>query len=121
MFLGIRLVIYLTIDLEANKAWWKAVLGMQPYFNQPHCSSFSVTRIDLGLDPNAATEGLVEPISYWGVANMDEAVQKFVATGASVKGDVKVVGGGIKVAVIYTPTGGLVGINENPHFGEVIE
>ena len=53
MFLGLRTVIYPAPDLEAMKAWFAALLGIGPYFDQPFYVGFEVGGYELGLDPSA--------------------------------------------------------------------
>ena len=71
MFLGLRTVIYPAPDLAASKAWFRQVLGAEPYFDQPFYVGFQVAGYELGLDPHA--EVSTGPISYWGVADADLA------------------------------------------------
>jgi catechol 2,3-dioxygenase-like lactoylglutathione lyase family enzyme len=62
---GLRTVIYPAPDLDSAKQWWTALLGVEPYFDQPFYVGFSVAGYELGLlpDANPADGALV----YWGV------------------------------------------------------
>lgn len=114
MFLGLRSVIYPAPDLAAAKAAHTALLGVEPYFDQPFYVGFNVGGYELGLDPGAdADDG---PITYWGVANADEGLAWAVGRGATSRGPVAEVGEGIRMATVYMPDGQLFGIIENPHF-----
>ncbi len=35
MFLGLRTAIYHVSDIDAAKDWYRSVLGIAPYFDQP--------------------------------------------------------------------------------------
>ncbi|MCU1504683.1 MAG: bleomycin resistance protein [Ilumatobacteraceae bacterium] len=113
MFLGLRTVIYPAPDLDAAKAWFSELLGSGPYFDEPFYVGFNVSGDELGLDPNASVDD--GPITYWGVADADDALATLVATGAALHADVQDVGGGIKVASVTAPNGSIIGIIENPN------
>ena len=116
MFLGLRTVIYPARDLDATKAWFTALLGVEPYFDQPFYVGYDVGGYELGLDPSeqAAATG---PVTYWGVPDADESVARLVATGATVASPVTEVGDGIRVATVTDPSGlSTLGVIENPHF-----
>ena len=113
---GLRTVIYSAPDLARAKAWYTAVLGIEPYFDEPYYVGFNVGGYELGLDPNAGSTGAGGSTAYWGVGNADEAVASFVAAGAEVSNPVAEVGEGIRVASVLDPFGNRVGIIENPHF-----
>ena len=114
MFLGLRTVIYPAPDLAASKAWFATLLDAEPYFDQPFYVGFNVGGYELGLDPQAdLARG---PITYWGVAEADAALQQLLAAGAAQHSPVTEVGGGIRVATVIEPGGALLGIIENPHF-----
>ena len=114
MFLGLRTVIYPAPDLAASKAWFSQVLGAEPYFDQPFYVGFQVAGFELGLDPHA--EVATGPISYWGVADADQARSALIAGGATPRGEVADVGDGIRTATVLEPGGSILGIIQNPHF-----
>jgi catechol 2,3-dioxygenase-like lactoylglutathione lyase family enzyme len=115
MFLGLRTVIYPAPDLAERKAWFAKLLGVEPYFDEPFYVGFNVAGYELGLDPQAeAADG---PITYWGVTDADLGIRHLTEAGASVRGEVAEVGGGIRVATVRLPgDGAILGIIENPHF-----
>jgi hypothetical protein len=67
MFQGLRSVIYPTTNLVADKTWWIDLLGIEPYFDEEFYVGFNVGGYELGLDPNASTEGDATSTVYWGV------------------------------------------------------
>ena len=116
MFLGLRTVIYPAPDLEASKRWFSSLLGIEPYFDQPFYVGFEVGGYELGLSPDADTaDGAV---SYWGVADIDDAMQAMLAAGAEERSAVQDVGEGIRVATVVEPAGSIVGLIENANFSK---
>ena len=118
--LGLRTVIYHVSDLEKAKAWYGAVLGFGPYFDQPFYVGFNVGGFELGLDPDTAgaRPGTGGQVAYWGVANADHALAHLIGLGATEHAGVQDVGGGIRVASVLDPFGNVFGVIENPHFRE---
>lgn len=114
--LGLRTLIYPTDNLEADKKWWTEALGFGPYFEEPFYVGFDVGGYELGLDPNANTAD--GPRTYFGVDNVQEAVDHFVARDCTVHEAPMETGGGIVVATVKRPNGQLLGLIYNPHFGK---
>lgn len=115
-FLGLRTVIYPAKNLEAVKQWYTDALGIQPYFDQPFYVGFNIGGFELGLDPDAIQGTAGGPQAYWGVLQIEAAVDHLVSLGAQVVAEIQGVGDGIKVAVVEDPFGNPLGIIENPHF-----
>lgn len=113
-FLGLRTVIYPAPDLASAKAWYTSVLGFEPYFDEPFYVGFNVGGYELALDPNG--DPLLGPLTYWGVADADAAIELLVAKGATPRDPVAEVGNGIRVGSVKDPTGSFVGVIQNPHF-----
>lgn len=114
MFLGLRTVIYPAADLDATKASFTALLGVEPYFDEPFYVGYDLGGYELGLDPNA--DPAVGQVAYWGVPNAHEAYAELLAAGAQPGAPVNEVGEGIKVATVIETTGATIGIIENPNF-----
>ena len=112
--LGLRTVIYPSPDLEAAKAWWTALLGAEPYFDEPFYVGYDVAGYELGLLPTAdPADGA---LTYWGVEDVAAAVDQALAQGASEHAPVADVGGGIVTATVRTPMGTIAGFIFNPSF-----
>jgi len=111
---GLRTVIYPAPDLDAAKAWWTALLGQAPYFDQPFYVGFNVGGYELGLlpDVSAADGALV----YWGVADVAASVAAAIDAGAVEHTPASDVGDGIVTATVRTPDGSILGFIFNPHF-----
>jgi catechol 2,3-dioxygenase-like lactoylglutathione lyase family enzyme len=113
--LGLRTVIYPAPDLDAAKRWWTELLGFGPYFDQPFYVGYEVGGYELGLLPTAdPAEGA---LTYWGVDDVQAAVDAAVALGATVHVAASEVGEGIVTATVTNPQGSIVGFIYNPHFG----
>ncbi|MEV7555184.1 VOC family protein [Amycolatopsis sp. NPDC089917] len=113
-FLGLRTIVYPAPDLAAAKKWWTSVLDIEPYFDQPFYVGYTVAGYELALDPDGDPEA--GPITYWGVEDVEAGEAALLAAGATTHSEVKEVGGGIKVAIVRTPDGNLVGLIHNPYF-----
>jgi predicted enzyme related to lactoylglutathione lyase len=118
MVLGLRTVIFKVTDLQRAKAWYSTAFGVQPYFDEPYYVGFNVGGYELGLDPDTkgTPPGPGGCVTYWGVENLDAALQHFTRVGANLKTPAQDVGEGIRVATVADPFGNVVGLIENPHF-----
>ncbi len=118
MVKGLATAIYHVSDLSRANAWYAAAFEQQPYFDEPFYVGFNIGGYELGLDPNQKVnrQGPGGSVAYWRVATIDEAVQHFVTTGATLATPVTDVGGGIKVATVTDPFGNSIGLIENAQF-----
>ena len=117
MFQGLRTVIYHVGDLEKARSWYAEALAVEPYFDEPFYVGFNVGGFELGLDPD--TDGVSignNAVAYWGVENAETAYRRMIELGATSLGEVRDVGGGIRVATVTDPFGNVFGIIENPNF-----
>jgi catechol 2,3-dioxygenase-like lactoylglutathione lyase family enzyme len=113
MFLGLRTAIYPVADVGAAKAFFTKILGVEPNFDEPFYVGYTVAGYELGIVPKSS-DG--EPMTYWGVPDVDAAVAMLIEARAAPGHDVTEVGGGIRVAAVREPSGNLFGVIENPHF-----
>jgi catechol 2,3-dioxygenase-like lactoylglutathione lyase family enzyme len=111
--LGLRTVIYPANDLDAARAWWTGFLGIDPYFVEPFYVGFQVAGYELGLLPDANVEEGAQV--YWGVDDVQAAVDEALTAGASPHTEPSDVGGGIMTALVTNPDGGIVGFIFNPN------
>jgi predicted enzyme related to lactoylglutathione lyase len=118
MVQGLGTVIYRVFDLARARAWYATAFGQEPYFDEPFYVGFNIGGYELGLDPdaNGGKPGPGGAVAYWRVASIADAVEHFVAVGATVLVPVQDVGGGIQVATVADPFGNPIGLIENPHF-----
>jgi len=110
MFTGIKSIIYPSSNLAQDKKFWQEVTGSEPYFDQPYYVGFRIEGCELGLDPNAAKEGLEYPVAYWHVTNAKEAAKQLVDGGATVNGELRDVGGGMMMGTFKDASGNIFGI-----------
>lgn len=116
--LGIYTAIYHVEDLGRAKEFYSALLGLPPYFDEPFYVGYEVAGHELGLLPIASTKGQERGcVAYWGVKDMAAACADLSAKGHALFDPVTEVGGGIKVASFLDADGNIVGLIENPHFG----
>jgi predicted enzyme related to lactoylglutathione lyase len=117
MFQGLRTVIYNPGDMDKAKAWYKELLGFDPYFDQPFYVGFNVGGYELGLSIGAGKPAQDAGVTaYWGVADIQAAHKRLLDMGAKPGGAIEDVGDGIMVATVIDPFGNMVGIIQNPHF-----
>jgi predicted enzyme related to lactoylglutathione lyase len=118
MFQGLRTVVYKVGDLDKGKAWYRSILGIDPYFDEPFYVGFNVGGFELGLDPNATptAPGAGGVVAYWGVENAERELARLLSLGAKEHSALQDVGEGIRVAAVLDPLGNVFGIIENPHF-----
>ena len=114
VILGLRTVIYPSLDLAASTQWFTDLLGFGPYFDQPFYVGFNVGGYELGIDPNA--DPALGAQSYWGVTDIAAAWSDLIAAGARPNSEIVETGDDIKVASVLEPGGTFLGLIENPHF-----
>ncbi len=117
MLQGLRSVIYQVKDIDLAKKWYTALLGKQPYFDEPFYVGFNVGGFELGLQPDA--EGINfdnAATAYWGVKDAKSVYEKLVKEGSIPNEPLTEVGGGIILGTVIDPCGNELGVIENPHF-----
>lgn len=114
---GLRTVIYHVSDLEKAKAWYTAVLGKKPYFDEPFYVGFNVGGFELGLDPSSkgVTWGS-NTVAYWAVNDIHAAYRHLLVNGGIELEQIHDVGGGILLGTVVDPCGNIFGVIHNPHF-----
>lgn len=115
---GIYTLSFEVDDLAAAKAFYTAVLGRGPYFDQPFYVGFDVKGYELGLRPAEEKQrpGLGGTTGYLGVDDVSATLERLVALGAKVHEAPMDVGDGIVTASVIDPFGNVLGIIRNPHF-----
>ena len=117
-FLGLRTAKYSATDLAAARSWYREVLGIDPYFDEPFYVGFNVGGYELGIvpDPAAAAERPEAGVAYWGVSDASAAYARLIALGARDQEPVQDVGGDIRIGAVRDPFGNILGVIENPAF-----
>jgi predicted enzyme related to lactoylglutathione lyase len=107
---GMRLLVYPANDMEAAKRLFQAVLGVEPYADEPYYAGFRTGDLEIGLDPRGSSSG---PIAYWAVEDIKASLQRLLAAGAELVQDVRSVGPGRQIAQVKDADGSTVGILED--------
>jgi len=117
-FLGLRTTIYKVDNLQEAREWYTTAFQAEPYFDDAFYVGFNVGGYELGLmkDDTPAAAKTSNVLSYWGVDDIDPAVERFVELGATVDANPVNVGGEIVVASVKDPWGNVVGLIYNPDF-----
>ena len=118
-FLGLRTAKYAATDLAAAKAWYIQATGVEPYFDEPFYVGFNVGGFELGITPvdSAAPTRDEAGIAYWGVTDAHATWQRLIGLGATPHEPIQDVGEGILIGSLHDPFGNVLGIIQNPHFG----
>jgi predicted enzyme related to lactoylglutathione lyase len=117
---SIGTVIYHVADLAAAREFYTRLLGRQPYFDEPFYVGYQVAGNELGLDPDTAgaSPGGGGVVAYWTVDDVDAALVRARALGATEHGAVQEVGGGVRTATVLDPFGNVIGFIDNPAFAQ---
>jgi len=134
MLRGMATVTYWAADMEAARAWYSELLGVEPYFENPgggQPPAYLEFRIgdyqhELGLidaryRPPAAAEGPGGVVLYWAVDDVDAAFDRLLALGAT-ELEKPVARGtlGFVTASVVDPFGNILGVMQNPHYLEML-
>ncbi|MFF2200359.1 VOC family protein [Streptomyces sp. NPDC058145] len=114
MTAGVQTIIYPVKDLEKAKPLFAALLGVEPYADEPYYVGFKAAGQDVGLDPNGHAKGMTGPVPYWHVTDLRERLAALVAAGAELLQDAQDVGGGRLIAFVRDADGNLVGLLQDP-------
>ena len=112
----LRSVIYTVGDIAKAKSFYAALLGKQPYFDQPFYVGFDVDGHELGLDPDTKNRkpGPGGAVAYWRVDDISASWEYSIANSAEPLEPPHAVGGDISVAVIADPFGNYLGLIQSP-------
>jgi len=107
---GIKTVLHPVSDLEAAKAVYTALLGMEPQHDAPHYVGYEAEGQHIGLVPNGGPQGMTTPVAYWHVPDIEAKLAEVTAAGGTLNEPVRDVGGGRLVATITDPDGNVLGL-----------
>jgi predicted enzyme related to lactoylglutathione lyase len=105
-----KTTIYPVTNLRNAKAIFSALLGVEPYMDEPYYVAFRAADHDIGLNPNGHREGMTGAINYWHVPDIRQATQAMLKAGASEHQSVKDVGGGKLIASFKDADGNVFGL-----------
>ena len=111
---GIKTIIYPVKDLARAKALYGALLGVEPYADQPYYVGYKVDGQDVGLDPNGHRNGMTGPVGYYHVDDIQRSLQAILDAGGEVAQPVRDVGGGRQIATVKDADGNPIGLLQDP-------
>ncbi|MEU9211066.1 VOC family protein [Streptomyces sp. NPDC048415] len=114
MTAGLKTIIYPVKDLTQAKALFSALLGVDPYADEPYYVGFKDAGQDVGLDPNGHSKGMTGPVPYWHVSDIRATLSGLLGAGAEPLQDVQDVGGGKLIASVKDADGNLIGLIQDP-------
>lgn len=134
MLRGLATVSYWAEDLEAAKAWYADLLGIEPYFNVPsQDGSLAYTEFRIGdheaelglINRSFAPFGATPPtpggvIVYWHVDDVPATLAKLIEKGARQLEAPRDRGQGFITATVIDPFGNVLGIMFNPHYLDML-
>ena len=107
---GLKTIIYPVKDLARAKALFGALLGVQPYMDQPYYVGFNAGGQDVGLDPRGHANGMTGPVAYFHVDDIRTSLKQLVDAGAQPQQAVRDVGGGNLIATVKDADGNVIGL-----------
>lgn len=107
---GLNTIVYPVNDIAKAKAVFTALLGKEPYVDQPYYVGYKLGKQDIGLDPNGHRHGATP---YYDVDDIRTTLGALLAAGAQTIEDVKDVGGGKLVASVRDADGNIIGLSQN--------
>ena len=110
MLRSIKSIVYPSSNIEADVAFWTKVLGIEPYFNEHYYVGFKVDGYELGLDQNAIPEGISQPVTYWGIADIEEEVSRLVGLGMTLHEPIQELSSGVKIGKLKDASGYMFGV-----------
>ena len=107
---GLKIVVVPVKDLDAGKAFYSALLGVEPMADEPYYVGYETAGIHLGLNPNGHEQGMTGPAYYWKVDDLAAASGALVAAGGSVLQEPTVVGPGRTISTVADADGNVIGL-----------
>jgi predicted enzyme related to lactoylglutathione lyase len=124
---GLTTVRFQTDDLPTAKRWYADLLDEEPHLDYPGYAQFRLGdyQHELGLVDrrNASDAGWTIPsgaIVYWHVDNVQAALERLLAMGATPREAAADFGGGYAGASVVDPFGNILGIMHSPHYLQVL-
>lgn len=106
-----QLIVFPAQDLEQAKRRFTALLGTEPYVDQPYYVGYRTDGREIGLDPSGASSG---PIAYWDTDDIAGRVADLSGAGWQVISEPRDVGRGLLVAQLSDGSGTTVGLRQEP-------
>jgi predicted enzyme related to lactoylglutathione lyase len=110
---GLRLVVFPVADIAKATGLYRALLGVDPYYESAYYTGFRAGDLEVGLAHDQWKTG-PGAIPYWQVDDIRESLQALVAAGGETKQDVTNVGNGLLIALVKDADGNIVGLRQSP-------
>ncbi len=111
---GIGTILYPVKDVDAAKAVFTRLFGVDPHVDSPYYIGFQVDDKEIGLVPNGEQQGLTGPTVYYAVDDIAGTIQTLQGAGAEMRQEPRDVGGGRLVAVVTDADGNAIGLLQDP-------
>ncbi|WP_433274187.1 VOC family protein [Actinosynnema sp. CS-041913] len=129
MLRGFTTVSYFADDLDAARAWYTELLGIEPYYHVP--GGYIEFRIgdyqhELGIINSAyarhdVKNGPAGHVIHWAVDDLDATLERLQALGARLHEPPTDHGGsGYITASVIDPFGNILGVMANPHYFDTL-
>ncbi|WP_230859184.1 VOC family protein [Actinoplanes aureus] len=107
--MAIRTITVPVKDLDAARALYQTLLGVEPYIDMPYYVGFRPEGSpEVGLDPHG--DVAAGPITYWHTEDLEAALAALVAAGATPERSPHDVGDGDLIATVRDADGHLIGL-----------
>jgi predicted enzyme related to lactoylglutathione lyase len=132
MLRGMATLVFWADDLDAAKAWYTELLGIEPYYQFPPEGPAAYIEFRLGdsedefgfIDRTYAPEGAPDQpggaIMHWHVDDVDAVFERLLSMGATEHQPLTRRGAGFDTAAVIDPFGNVLGIMYNPHYVEIL-
>jgi predicted enzyme related to lactoylglutathione lyase len=107
---GIKTIVYPVKNVAQAKQLFTALLGKEPFVDQPYYVGYKIGDQDIGLDPNGHKHGATP---YYQVDDIRGTLQSLLDAGAQTIQDVQDVGAGKLIAIVKDTEGNIIGISQN--------
>lgn len=104
---GVRTVIYPVKDIAKAKAFFRDLLGVEPYADDSYYVGFKADNQDIGLDPKGHKEGMT---AYYHVDDIEKSLRSLVDAGAKLIQEIRNVGGGRLIASVKDENDNIIGL-----------
>jgi predicted enzyme related to lactoylglutathione lyase len=132
MFRGMANVSYWVDDMKEARKWYTELFGIEPYFQRPDEENpayiefrvgdyqHEVGIIDKKYMPKPSMEGPGGAILYWHVDDIQKALDRLLALGATAHEPITERGIGFITASVVDPFGNILGIMYNRHYLDIL-
>lgn len=130
---GLSTISFWADDVEAARAWYTELLGVEPYFVRPPAPApaayiefrlgdyeHELGIIDRSYAPPGAASTPGGVVAYWHVDDLDAVHSRLLAMGATEYQPPTDREAGFATAAVVDPFGNVLGIMHSPHYLEVL-